>query len=338
MNSNSPLVTVLMPVYNGSRFLAEAIESILHQTFEDFEFVIIDDASTDSSVEIIKSYFDSRIRLIQNNLNMGQAKTMNKGLRLARAKYIARIDQDDRMKRDRLAKQVEFLEKNPDISLVGSSWEDIDENGVRITYSMSPIEPFQCSFELFVCGENPVAHPSVTFRREIIGLVGGYRAKYTPAEDLDFWLRLGAKDYKFANLGEVLTCYRRTSDQESIKQDTKQVIAHHKALSEFLTIILGNYISVEDAALIRPINFEDTYFKSLLDYKRMIYLKKELLIKFFSNECINVKELLIVEKKMRSHLNKLLKVNTLPTLYIWIGNIVFSFVLIQIYMRMKVKY
>ena len=327
-----------MTVYNGEKFLGEAIESILNQTLTDFEFLIIDDGSTDDSVEIIRSYDDSRIYLIKNTKNLGQAKAMNRGLLLAKGNYVARLDQDDKMKKNRLFKQVEFLEKNPTISIVGSSWENIDENGLTLTYSESPLEPFECSFELFVCGENSVAHPTVTFRREITEFVGGFRAEYSPAEDLDLWLRLGAMGYKFANLPDILTCYRRTSEQESIKQHTKQKDKHHKALSEFLTNILDDDISVNDAALIRPINFDAAYFRAVLDYKRMIYLKAKLLGKFFSIEYINKRELLIVLKKMRSHFRKLHQVDTLPTLYIWLGNILFSFVLILIYMRMKAKY
>ena len=104
------LVTVLMPVYNGTRYLREAIDSILKQTFEDFEFLIIDDASTDESANVILSYSDKRIRFVQNESNVGQVRCQNIGLDLARGKYIARLDQDDSSLATRLHRQVDLME------------------------------------------------------------------------------------------------------------------------------------------------------------------------------------------------------------------------------------
>ena len=102
MESNLTLITVLKPVYNGAKYLNEAIDSILNQTFSDFEFLIIDDGSTDQSIDLIKTYEDPRIQLFENEVNIGQSATLNKGLRLARGKYIARMDQDDISTLDRL--------------------------------------------------------------------------------------------------------------------------------------------------------------------------------------------------------------------------------------------
>ncbi|SVC41049.1 uncharacterized protein METZ01_LOCUS293903, partial [marine metagenome] len=115
VESNLPLITVLMPVYNGAKYLNEAIDSILNQTFQNFEFIIIDDGSTDDSVKIIKSYDDNRIRLVENRNNLGQSETLNKGLSLTRGKYIARMDQDDISMPERLKKQFEFMENNSDV-------------------------------------------------------------------------------------------------------------------------------------------------------------------------------------------------------------------------------
>src|SRR3990167_9325600 len=116
----NPLVTVLMPVYNGKKYLKEAIESVLNQTFRDFEFLIIDDGSTDKSAEIIKSFNDARIRLERNVTNLGLIKTLNNGLTLSRGKYIARMDCDDISLPKRLSVQVNFMEKHPEIGICGS--------------------------------------------------------------------------------------------------------------------------------------------------------------------------------------------------------------------------
>ncbi len=115
-----PRVTVLMSVYNGEKYLREAIDSILNQTFKDFEFLIIDDGSTDSSADIIRSYTDFRIRLIQNEKNIGLTRSLNKGLKLAKGEYIARMDVDDISLPIRFEKQVSFLDKYEDVKLVGS--------------------------------------------------------------------------------------------------------------------------------------------------------------------------------------------------------------------------
>ncbi len=160
-----------MSVYNGEKYLREAIDSILGQTFKDFEFLIIDDGSTDSSVEIIRSYADPRIRLIQNEENIGLSRSLNKGLKLARGEYIARMDADDISLPRRLAAQVGLLDKQPDIGLVGTSIQLIDCDGERMHVHRVPTTHAQILWAL--CFTTPLAHPSVVFRKVIIECVGG---------------------------------------------------------------------------------------------------------------------------------------------------------------------
>ncbi len=121
------MVSIIMPVYNSSGYLSDAIESILSQTYSDFEFIIIDDASTDNSIEIIYSYHDPRIVLLKNDINLGVTHSLNKGIKHARGKYIARMDADDIALPQRIELQVDFLEKNPEFILVGSFFEVIPE-------------------------------------------------------------------------------------------------------------------------------------------------------------------------------------------------------------------
>ena len=128
----NPKITVLMPVYNGEKYLREAIGSILNQTFNDFEFLIINDSSTDSTREIILSYDDTRIRLEDNEKNIGLTHSLNKGLRLAKGKYVARMDADDISLPDRLEKQLAVIENNTDVSIVACWIDIIDKNNTYI--------------------------------------------------------------------------------------------------------------------------------------------------------------------------------------------------------------
>ena len=159
-----PIITVLMTVYNGESYLTEAIESILYQSYADFEFLIIDDASTDSSNKIILSYKDDKIRYVRNDYNIGQTASLNYGLNIANGKYIARMDQDDLSHRDRLFIQHNYMEQNPNISVVGSWAELINENGDYIGTTIHPTE-YSDIKESIACG-CPISHSSAFFRKK----------------------------------------------------------------------------------------------------------------------------------------------------------------------------
>lgn len=206
-------VTVLMPVYNGEKYLAEAIESILNQTFDGFEFLIINDGSTDRSVEIIEAYDDRRIRLVQNKSNLKLIATLNKGLELAGGEYIARMDCDDVSMPGRLEKQVEFMDRNPHVGILGSGFQLI--NGSSEKSSKPILFPSEHAFIrwslFFYC---PIAHPTVMMRKKVILGVGGYtselihgREKYS-GEDYDLWRR-ASKVTEISNLQEELLLLRK---------------------------------------------------------------------------------------------------------------------------------
>lgn len=203
MSSLSSKVTVLMPVYNGEKYLREAIDSILNQTFTDFEFLIIDDGSRDGSIEIIKSYTDPRIRLIENSDNRGIEHVLNQGFGEAKAQYISRMDCDDISLNRRLELQVMFMEQNPQVDVLGSALRVFGGNGMgridRLPVNDNELKPL-----LLFCG--PFAHPTVMFRKSALGNIC-YASDYKYAEDYDFWTRL-APITKFANLSECLLLYR----------------------------------------------------------------------------------------------------------------------------------
>ena len=202
---NSPRVTVLMAVYNGERFLRPAIESILNQTFTDFELLIVDDASTDSTPAIIRSYQDPRIRVIRNERNSGAGYSRNVGLRNARGEYIAVLDADDVAYPQRLAEQVAFLDAHADIVLLGGAQDLIDERGVRLKTMYFPTDPLIIRWTLLF--RNCVQHSTVMYRRDAALQAGGYDPKLPSAEDFSLWGRLAAV-YPLAQTSQVLAMYR----------------------------------------------------------------------------------------------------------------------------------
>lgn len=203
------LLTVLMPVYNAERFLKEAIDSILTQTFTAFEFLIIDDASTDGSAAIIQSYTDPRIRYIKNETNQGISATLNRGIGLSSTEWIARMDADDISYPERLEKQFAFCRQHPDCALI-SCWTRViteDKQPVRSETYNSRYYYYNLTFECWIY------HPTILFKKNA--------ARYTVpyAEDYElFWQLL--RKYKIGNVPEVLLDYRITS--ASLHQVTKK--------------------------------------------------------------------------------------------------------------------
>ena len=211
----SPLVTVLMPVYNGLPYLREAIESVLCQTFSDFEFLIIDDASTDGSIACVRSYEDSRIRLVRNERNLGQTRSLNIGLELARGIYVARLDQDDLCFPERLQKQVTLLEKMSRVALIGTWGYTIDSLGRRTGVWRGGLNDYETFIGLLILGKCPIWHPSVMYRRDVIAGLGGYDESYEPAADYDLWIRVALSRHNACNIPEPLIMYRIHDGQQS---------------------------------------------------------------------------------------------------------------------------
>jgi GT2 family glycosyltransferase len=223
----SPLCSVVMCVFNGERFLSEAIESILCQAFEGFEFIIVDDGSTDGTAEIIDRYQrgEPRIRLLRHQKNEGLVSAQNNGFRLARGKYIALMAADDVAVKDRLIWQIDFMEKHPEVGVLGGSTEWIDSDGRALLTKRYPIEDREIRTELAT--SCPFSAPSVLIRKEIFFAAGGFRKPFLSAEDYDLWLR-AAEHCVLANLPQVLLRYRIHPNQEShrsIRQMTLCLLA-----------------------------------------------------------------------------------------------------------------
>ena len=222
-----PKITVLMPVYNGELYLQDSIESILGQTFRNFEFLIINDGSTDRSHEIISSYKDSRIRLLDNRSNLKLIATLNKGLDMARGEYVARMDCDDVSLPQRLDKQVHYMEAHSDIGICGT-WVETFGGGQR-SYLRHPTNPKDIKASLFF--DSFLAHPTVMMR---LSALNSNNLRYDPqdlhAEDYGLWVK-SSFCFPLANIPAVLLKYRISSASIGQLHGEKQretVLAIHR--------------------------------------------------------------------------------------------------------------
>ena len=202
---NNPKISVLMPVYNTEKYIAEAIESILNQTFRDFEFIIIDDCSTDKTWEIIEKYdkIDNRIVVLKNEKNLKIPANRNKLVSMAKGKYIIWQDADDISMPYRIEKQYNFMEENPEVGICGGWLQFFNENGNQ---SIRKYASDDKSLRKTIFRYSPVAQPVAIIRKKIIYEVGKYNTDYQVAQDLDMSFRIGMK-YKFANIPEILLNY-----------------------------------------------------------------------------------------------------------------------------------
>lgn len=196
----SPRVSVIMSVYNGEQYLTEAIDSILNQTFTDFEFIIINDGSTDGTADILRSYEDPRLRIVEQE-NIGLTRSLNRGILLAQGEYIARMDDDDLSLPERLDRQVAFLNAHPEVGILGTACRIVDEVSTQEWEMHPPLSDGQIRQRLI--RGNPFIHSSVMMRKSILQAVGGYNEAYPYIQDYELWVRLAAHT-RLANLPDVL--------------------------------------------------------------------------------------------------------------------------------------
>jgi len=202
-----PLISVVLPVWNGARWLTEAIDSIRRQTLDNFELIVVDDGSTDGSADIIEASArsDRRIRNFRQE-RYGLVAALNRGLSEAQGQLIARLDADDRVHLQRLQKQTEYLDQHLDVGLLGSWAELIDEQGSVIGFRKYQTRPE--SLMPLLPRTNPLLHSSIMVRQSVLQKVGFYRPAFEGAEDYDLWLRV-SEIAKVANLPEYLVQYRQ---------------------------------------------------------------------------------------------------------------------------------
>jgi len=244
----SPKVSVVMAVFNGEKYLGQAIDSILGQTFTDFEFIIVDDGSTDATSQIIQGYGDARIRFILNEENIGLTRSLNKGLSLASGAYIARMDGDDVSLPERLAKQVEFMDANREVGACGTWAMDIDQEGKiigkRETFAGDQLNNFYW--------RSALTHSSAMFR---FSQTSGPRYDETArvSQDYDLWLRIAAEN-KLGTLPEYLLLYRVHDESITVANSDNQMNTAYRIFSKHIG---GQAISYEA-------------FKALMGYSQVL--------------------------------------------------------------------
>jgi len=225
--------SVLLPVYNGGDYLPAAIDSILGQDESDFEFLIIDDCSSDGSADVVRRYAsaDARVRVLFHPQNLGLSATLNEGLREARAELVVRMDQDDLALPQRISTQVRFMREHPDVAVAGSFVYHMGREPRYDRLVQLPVEHEEIVRTLLV--KNCIYHPSVVLRRDAILALGGYRAEFKNSEDYDLWLRAG-KAYRLANIPSPLLRYRFTTGGMSLSRRWQQVVCAQTAVVSFL--------------------------------------------------------------------------------------------------------
>ena len=284
--SSSPLVSVVMSVYKGEKYLAEAIESILNQTFRDFEFIIIDDGSTDSTPQILEQYreADSRVHIYSQE-NRGLIASLNRGCRLAKGKYIARMDADDISLPARFARQVKFLSEHADIGVLGTWIEYIDENGNSTGTWRMPVQPEVVDWALLfgTC----LAHPSVMMRRTAVEQVGWYHAGMLYAEDYDLWSRM-RETTLLANLPDTLV-QRRVLEESICAQHT---VAQEERAASIMQVLqgslLGNIPSMDAVVALRRM-VSDRHSVTLDDINVAVDLMEQLYRAYLKTHKLNLR-------------------------------------------------
>lgn len=262
--NTTPKITVLLPVYNCELYVQIAVESILNQSYTHFELLIIDDASTDATVSIIKKLNDSRIQLIEKSVNSGYTHSLNYGLQIAKGEYIARMDGDDISFPERFAKQITYLEANPDVVVCGTTYKIVgNEKQIRLPENHEAIK-------IGLLWGNCISHPSVMIRKKTVDDFSiTYDTSKEPAEDYDMWVRLLSIG-KLHNLQEVLLEYRLYANQVSRKRAETQKDNDVKIKFQLLHYLNIKWDDQECAFLER--NFRKTdpiYFKDIKIFKQI---------------------------------------------------------------------
>lgn len=285
MSNSSPKISVIMPAYNAEKFIAESIESVLNQSFEDFELLVVNDASTDGTEKIVCGFLekDSRVYLLQNNKGKGVSGGINTGLERARGRYIARADADDINRSYRFEKQIQYLEANPNIDLLGGGYAPFNEKGHRLDI----FHPTLCVEIAWRFVSNSFfCHPTVMFRREVFEKLGGY--PNVEAEDFSYFSRV-TRSFQCANLPVILIDYRESltnrsfSAAEKIAQSVKQqsmenfryYVGDEKYAELFFRYQNGNNFHWKDGVKILRLNA-----------KILSKIRKNYGISFFSGESL----------------------------------------------------
>ena len=236
-----PLVSVLMPVYNAEKYLKESIESILNQTYTNFEFLIINDGSTDRSEKVILSYIDERIKYFKNEKNLKIVKTLNRGLKICQGKYIIRMDADDISLPRRIEKQVKYMELHPNIGVSGFNIKHIGNS--KILNQIWKVNTNARQLKVNLLTHSVIPHPSAIIRKKLLDTFSiKYREKFLYAEDYFFWVEI-SRISELGNINEVLLHYRHHESNTESNYSKEQLLNHKHIIKYQLEKLLGMNIS-----------------------------------------------------------------------------------------------
>ncbi len=212
-----PRISVIISTYNGDRFLLESVQSILDQSFDDFELIVVNDGSSDNTAGVLQTFADKRIRIVNNDQNLGIAASQNKALNLAGGEYLALMDHDDISLPQRLQKQVEFLDDHPSVGMVGSACIAIDQDNTVKSINVNPSDDIFLKWRLLIY-DCPIAHTSLMVRRQALEKIGGYSGHYRYAGDYELLSKLAATN-EVANITQPLVMWRMHNSTSIVHED-----------------------------------------------------------------------------------------------------------------------
>lgn len=288
--NNPPKVSVVMSVHNGQSYLAESIESVLNQTFTDFEFIIINDGSTDNTKNIIHNYksSDRRIRVITNPEKIGLPKSLNTGIKKANGRLIARMDADDLSAANRLELQTDYLNNHPNISVIGGAVTIIGTK-TKIFYPTSP-----SVLKFYSIFYNPVSHPAVMFKKESIVLIGMYSEEFQQTQDFELWSRMRT-DFLFSNLPQIVLHHRIHRSSVSSQHKVCQV-------KNAITIAKRNCSKYGSGFSQKALDYRMNYFDTTFWMKEMFLSKdRSFFWKFVHVERYSIGEILLLACHLLFH-------------------------------------
>lgn len=265
-----PLVSVVMPVLNGEKFVGEAIESILNQSYKNFEFIILNDASSDNTINVLKSYNDSRIRILDFSARKGLNALLNTGIAEAKGDYIMRMDADDISLTHRMSRQVTYLESHPEISICSSWVQNFNDQQV---YEISKGYSEDIFLKLELLYRPGFAHPSVTYRRQIFE--NGIRYRIFHADDYDLWTQLSF-EYNFYKIPELLLKYRIHKDQFTKINQDKIARALFPVQLTFLKrngiVLSSTHLKIHQALTVYKYTYSEFFlFRTVIYYRELEY-------------------------------------------------------------------
>ena len=237
---NDPLVSVVMPAYNAEKYVADAIKSILTQTYTNLELIVINDGSTDKTADIVGGIPDNRIVFVDNKENAGQSTVRNQGISLAKGKYIAMMDADDESLPTRLQLQVNFMEKNPEVGILGTA-ALLVKDGRVVKKLKRPVSHFACVQH--ISATCPFLHNSVMIRKSAIPPGVRYGEGYAYAEDTKLWMDFYNRGVKMANLKEALVTYRIHGENVSMLHTKEQQKNSVALRAEFIESLIGESLA-----------------------------------------------------------------------------------------------